>query len=98
MITIRPFKLPNDCSGVLSIDTRFETDRVFRLNKGERSIAFDEVVLTSPISKSYNLQAEIEVLSQLPWVQVAHDGKRIVGVAAMEHENWNRRARLRHLY
>jgi ribosomal protein S18 acetylase RimI-like enzyme len=98
MITIRPFQLPNDRSEVLSIDTRFETDRVFRLNKGERSVALDEVVLISPFSKSYNLQPEIDVLSQLPWVQIAHDGKRIVGVAAIEHEIWNRRARLQHLY
>jgi ribosomal protein S18 acetylase RimI-like enzyme len=98
MITIRPFQWPNDRTGVLSIDTRFETGRVFRLQKGERSIALDEVVLASAISKAYNLQAEIEVLSQLPWVQIAHDGKRIVGVAAIEHEKWNRRARLQHLY
>ena len=98
MITIRPFQWPNDRSEVLAIDTKFETDRMFRLNKEERSIALDEVVLISAISKSYSLQAEMEVLSQLPWVQIAHDGKRIVGVAAIEHEKWNRRARLQHLY
>jgi ribosomal protein S18 acetylase RimI-like enzyme len=64
----------------------------------QRSVALDEIVPISAISKSYTLQNDMETLSQLPWARIAHDGTRVVGVAAIEYEKWNRRARLQHLY
>jgi ribosomal protein S18 acetylase RimI-like enzyme len=34
----------------------------------------------------------------MSWVQVAEDADAVVGLAAMRLEQWNRRARLEHLY
>src|SRR5690349_11062365 len=98
LITIRPLQSPEDRSEVLCIDTTFETDSVFRLKTHQRSTTLDEIALISTFRKSYSLPAEMEVLSKLPWVRIAHNGTKVVGVAAIEHEKWNRRARLQHLY
>jgi ribosomal protein S18 acetylase RimI-like enzyme len=98
MTTLRPFRWPEDQEHVLGLDTSFTTERVYRLERTDRSFALTEVQVAPPLRKSYSLGEQMEALKTLSWVQVAiHDGA-LVGLVALSLEEWNRRALLQHLY
>lgn len=81
-----------------ALDTSLTVARVYRLIREGQSVALDAMTQSPPLTKRYDLAADQESLAQADWAHVAvHDGA-IVGIAAMRYEEWNRRARLEHLY
>jgi ribosomal protein S18 acetylase RimI-like enzyme len=98
VITLRPFRWPEDRDSVLGLDTSFTTERIYRIEQSERSFALKELEVFPPLRKSYSLAEQIGALSTLPWVQVAIANRALAGLVAMSNEEWNRRASLQHLY
>jgi ribosomal protein S18 acetylase RimI-like enzyme len=98
MIKFRALDWPADRDALLALDTNFSTDRFYRLKQAGRSVSLVETTAPSPIHKSYSLTNRVDELPTMSWVQIAHDADAVVGLAAMRFEEWNRRARLEHLY
>jgi ribosomal protein S18 acetylase RimI-like enzyme len=98
MIRFRALDWPTDRAALLALDTNFATDRFYRLRQAARSVSLEETTAPSPIYKSYSLINSVDELPTMSWVQVAHDADAVVGLAALRFEEWNRRARLEHLY
>jgi ribosomal protein S18 acetylase RimI-like enzyme len=98
MIVLRDLSWPEDRAPLLTLDTSFTSDRVYRLQRAGRSFTLEEVVARRPVSKCYPLASEVELLASLDWVQVASDAGKVVGVVGMGLQLWNRRATLYHLY
>jgi ribosomal protein S18 acetylase RimI-like enzyme len=61
-------------------------------------VTLAEVVADPPIHKSYPLTIDIDLFSRHDWVQIAEHDQKVVGMAAITIEAWNRRAVLHHLY
>jgi len=83
---------------VLALDTSFEADRIYQLNRTGRSFILEEASAKPPVRKSYRVEELINALPSLDWAQVASDSGTVVGLATMSIEGWNRRAVLHHLY
>jgi ribosomal protein S18 acetylase RimI-like enzyme len=98
LIALRPLRSPDDRESLLALDTSFTTDRVFRLERTAHMVTLDEMAADPPIQKSYSLASDVDLLSRHDWVLIAEDDQKVVGMAAMTFEAWNRRAVLRHLY
>lgn len=98
LIALRPLRWPDDRESLLSLDTSFTSDRVFRLERTDQMVTLDEVAADPPIHKSYSLAIDVDLLSRHDWVQIAEHDQKVVGMAAMTIEAWNRRAVLHHLY
>jgi ribosomal protein S18 acetylase RimI-like enzyme len=98
MIMLRPLDWPVDRAAVLALDTSYVTDRVFRLELTGRAAAMIEQQLPCPIRRSYPLADDVDDLPHYDRVWVAEDRDAVAGVAALKLEQWNRRARLEHLY
>lgn len=98
MIVLRDLSWPEDRAPLLALDTSFTSDRLYRLQRTNRSFTLEEVVVSQLVYKRYPLASEVESLASLDWVQVASDGGEVVGVIGMEVQLWNRRANLHHLY
>lgn len=97
-MTIRSLVWPDDRVALLAIDASYSTDRVLRIRMGTHTVTLDEVPLAHLFRKVYPLAQQVDDLSSTEWVRVADDGQRIVGIAALGVEVWNRRAVLSHLY
>ena len=98
MVVLRELRWPEDRASLLALDTSFRTDRVYRLERSAHSFTLEETSIVPSLEKSYPLEGVVDMLPTLDWVQVASDGGAVVGVVAMQFENWNRRANLHHLY
>lgn len=98
MIGFRPLRWPDDRASLATLDTSFTTDRVYRLQRTDRSFNLEDVVVSPPVSKSYRLADDLDTLPTLDWAQIAEDSGVVVGLAAMRIGEWNRRANLEHLY
>jgi ribosomal protein S18 acetylase RimI-like enzyme len=98
MILLRDITWPQDRAPLLALDTSFTSDRVYQLQQAGHSFTLEAVVASQPVYKCYPLASEVETLASLDWVQVASDGREVVGVVGMGLQPWNRRANLRHLY
>lgn len=96
-ITIRELHRKTDRKAVEAIDTAFETETIFELVTGPRSIELVERALPAPMIKRYSIA---EVFAQWArwdrgWV-ADDDGVR--GFATVEHEPWHGRINLWFLY
>jgi ribosomal protein S18 acetylase RimI-like enzyme len=89
---------PDDRASLLGLDTSFTTDRVFQLEQTNHGFKLDEVVVESPIHKSYSLVDEVDLIRSHDWVTIAEYDHSVAGVASMTIEAWNRRAVLHYLY
>jgi ribosomal protein S18 acetylase RimI-like enzyme len=98
MITVRELRWPEDRAALLALDTSFTTDRVFRVVAAELSFALDATAIDPPLSKRYDLSADIEELHGLDHVAVAEVDGHLAGMLALKHERWNGRAVVWHLY
>ncbi len=97
MVTIRPLRLPDDARAILSLDTSFETERLYVVEVTEN--AFRLVEVSAHYSKQYTVQLdELARLAGFYYAEVASTGNEIVGLAAAEYSEWNRRIVLHHLY
>jgi GNAT superfamily N-acetyltransferase len=98
LISIRALEWPSDRAAVLAIDTSVILDYVYRLKREGNSFSLEVVEQSPPETKRYDLADEEDSIARAAWARVAlHDGE-IVGVATMNYEAWNRRARFEHLY
>lgn len=98
MISTRTLEWPSDRAAVLALDTSVLLDRVYRLKREEGSFALEVVAQSPPQTKRYDLAREEDSLASAVWALVALRHRAIVGLATMNYEDWNRRARLEHLY
>jgi ribosomal protein S18 acetylase RimI-like enzyme len=99
LITLRPLRWPDDRASLLALDTSFTTDRLFRLERtDDQGVTLVEVAAEPPLQKSYLLAKDVDLLNGQDWVQIAEHDQKLVAVAAVTIEAWNRRAVLNHLY
>lgn len=98
MIALRHLQWPADRDSLLALDTSFTTDLIYRIKQTKRSFALEEIAICPPVKKDYPLAGEFDALLACDWVKVASDTERIIGLAAMSVEQWNRRGVLHHLY
>lgn len=98
VMEVRELDWPNDRAAVLALDTGYVTNRRLRLELTARSAALVEEVLSVPLRGEFDLVDVVDKLTDYAWVRIAGEGVEVLGLAALSLENWNRRARLEHLY
>jgi ribosomal protein S18 acetylase RimI-like enzyme len=98
MLNLRTLNWPADRDGLLALDTSFTTERVYRVTGADASFTLEEETVDPPLRKVFDLVDEVESLPDLDSVVVAEVEGRIVGLLALKHEAWNRRAVIWHLY
>lgn len=98
MFTLRGLRWPSDRELLLTLDTSFTTDRVYRVIATGGSFVLEETVITPPVHKVYDLAEDVDRLPQFDHVVIAEADAQLVGMAALGFERWNRRAVLWHLY
>ncbi len=88
---IRPADLPNDCAGLLALDTSFITDRVYQVQATATSFNLVESAIAPPLRKTFSLADELG--DQRLWQSRAlkkSERSWIASPAVLER--WNRRA------
>lgn len=98
MLTLRPFRSPEDLAALSQLDTSFTTERVYRVVQTEWGFELREEAVAPPLRKEYGPVTQDEHLGDLPCAVIAEVDGRVAGFAAAEYEAWNRRAVVRHLY
>jgi ribosomal protein S18 acetylase RimI-like enzyme len=98
MLNLRTLNWPVDRDALLALDTSFTTDRICRIAITEGSFALEEERVAPLLRKVFDLGDDVESLPDLDSVVVAEVEGRIVGLLALKHETWNRRAVIWHLY
>jgi GNAT superfamily N-acetyltransferase len=97
MLSIRALHIPEDSDGIIALDTSFETDRIYMVEMADSSVHLVET--NARYRKQYKLQIdELARLAALHYSVVAVSESGIVGLAAAEYSEWNRRVILHHLY
>lgn len=99
MVTIRVLSLPDDIPAITSLDTSFETDVIYHVALSQ--IGAQLIELSAHWSKRYII--EMNELARLSSAQpglalAAEVGGKLVGLAAAEYVEWNRRVILHDLY
>jgi ribosomal protein S18 acetylase RimI-like enzyme len=96
-IVIRPADLSRDAHLIRSVDTSFETGVIFDVQADGNGFRLAERAVDPPLVKTLPLD---EPFAAAQWESswLALDGERAVGLASLEHQAWNRRAVLWHLY
>jgi ribosomal protein S18 acetylase RimI-like enzyme len=97
VIEIRPVSFEQDGDGIASLDTSFRTDTIFELRRSGRSFELVERPAEPPLAKAFPLT---DVGSGPEWQNswLASDDGRVAGVVASEHQAWNSRVVIWHLY
>ena len=98
MVTIRSLQWPADRRAIGASDTSFVTDKVFTVVTTDRSVMLTVVPVTPPRRKDYRLDDDLDMLLSYDHVLVAEVDHRVVGLAAITLETWNRRAIVEHFY
>jgi len=113
MLTLRPLRLPEDAGSTLKLDTSFDTDWIYTAASSETSFQLTETAAKVSKQYSLKLD-ELKSLATSHYAIVAAiegDGEsrarnegcknqlgEVVGLAAAEYTEWNRRVTLHHLY
>ena len=101
MITLRPAIWPDDLAALSMLNTSFETSKVYRVVCDGLSFQIDETKVDPPLRKSYDIDEregwDYAVIAESSCV-IAESGGVLVGFAAAEYQQWNRRAVIWHLY
>ena len=93
----RPPDWPHDREALARLDLAFATDVVYAVERrGPLDFALVERRADPPLVKRYAL--DLDALAAAPHVTVAEEDGRVVGVASVAWQAWNRRAELSHLY
>jgi GNAT superfamily N-acetyltransferase len=98
LISIRALEWPSDRNAVLAIDTSVILNQVYRLKREGNSFTLESAAQLPARTKRYNLAEEEDSIAGAIWARVALRNGVVVGIATMNYEAWNRRARLEHLY
>jgi GNAT superfamily N-acetyltransferase len=96
-ITVRELDRVRDRRGVEAIDTAFETETVFDVVTGARSIELVERRLEAPLTKRYSIGEVFAGWARWDRGWVADDGG-VRGFATVEYEAWHQRLILWFLY
>jgi len=97
MLRCRPPRWPPDRDALARLDLSFATDVVHAVERrGPLDFALVERRADPPLVKRYALDPDALVAA--PHVMVAEWDGRVVGVASVAWQAWNRRAELSHLY
>lgn len=97
MPVIRPLAWPSDRSALEALDTGFRVERMLRLDYTADGVALREVEVETPYTKVYDLASDLERVAGMAGVLVAEVDRRVVGLAALRLEAWNRRAVVEYL-
>jgi len=97
-VTIRATDRTRDHQAIGAIDTTFETETVFDVVVGMRSLALVERALPVPLVKRYPMADAFSVWSTWDTGFVADVDGEVCGFAAVEYEAWHARLVLWHLY
>jgi ribosomal protein S18 acetylase RimI-like enzyme len=99
MFTIRQARWPDDLPLLAGLDHSFTTDRIYRVSRQEWGFTITEEQVDPPLHKVYTSIAHVEPrLQEADFTVVAEQEKRLVGVAAVKYESWNRRVEVWHVY
>ena len=96
VVEIRPGNVERDADLIRSLDTSFETARILEVIADDRSFRLVEKTIQPPLAKTFALDYSVEHEWERIWL--AFDGGRAVGVVATQHETWNGRVVIWHLY
>jgi ribosomal protein S18 acetylase RimI-like enzyme len=83
-----------DIDGAAGIDTRFSSDRIYRVRRSGLGFSIMEERVEPPIEKTYALPT----VHPSDRLYVARIGDEVVGLGELAFESWNGRARIEHLY
>src|SRR2546426_241008 len=98
MLAIHPVRWPDDIPLLAGLDTSFATDRIYRVIRDEFGFRLAEEKVDSSLHKDHRSVADDDTLREMDYALVAERDGELVGFAAAEHEAWNRRVIVRHLY
>jgi ribosomal protein S18 acetylase RimI-like enzyme len=95
--TIRAAEWPRDEPGIMGLDASYQTDRVYRVERGPLSFRL-ELVPVEPAHRGLvaPLSEEIATLRAAPHAAVAEEDGRVLGVAAADVE-WSGRTRVQEI-
>lgn len=92
----RPLDPARDGDAVARVDTSFTTSAVLRVVPSAAGFDLVETPVDPPRTKRYPVSSQ--ALGNEAYAVIAERGGRVVGVAAVSFEAWNRRAVVSHLY
>lgn len=95
---VRAARWPHDFAALRGLDTSFTTDRIYRVERRELGFALVEESVDPPLRKDHGRALDEDELRGMSYAVVAEDEGEAVGFAAAEHEAWNGRVIVRHLY
>jgi ribosomal protein S18 acetylase RimI-like enzyme len=97
VVEIRPVAFEQDGGAIASLDTSFRTATIFEVRRTGRSFDLVERPADPPLTKAFPLS---DVGSGPEWQNawLAWDGGSVAGVVATEHQAWNSRVVIWHLY
>lgn len=99
MFTLRPARWPDDMAPLAGLDHSFTTDRIYRVCREQLSFMVTEERVAPPLHKVYGPTAHLEPpIHEADFTVVAEQEGKLVGVAAVKYEAWNRRVEVWHVY
>lgn len=98
MLNLRNLYWPADRDAILALDTSFTTEHVYQVVATDRTFTLQEITVSPPLHKVYDLTNDVDDFPNLDYVLIAELDAQIAGVAALVHDSADNRAILRHLY
>ncbi len=95
---LRTLNWPGDRQALLSLDTSFTTEMIYRVTRTDTSFQLLEETIAPPLHKVYDLSVEVDGFPKLDYVLIAESDGQVVGIAGLRNETVDRRAMLMHLY
>ncbi len=96
-IEIRVGDVKRDAALIRSLDTSFETGTILDVQADRRAFRLIERTIEPPLSKTFDL-GRLDAAHEWERVWLALDGDQAIGVIATQHEWWNLRVTIWHLY
>jgi ribosomal protein S18 acetylase RimI-like enzyme len=96
-IEIRPAHVERDSAFIRSLDTSFETGAILDVKADGRGFRLVEKTVEPPLRKAFDL-GRLDAAHEWERVWLALDGDQAVGLIATQHETWNLRVIIWHLY
>ena len=99
-VEIRPGDIGRDADFVRRIDTSFETGSIIEVRRSLHGFDLFERALDTTVTKTFPLGLDdlAETAHEWEHTWLALDHGQPVGVVSTEHQRWNRRAVVWHLY
>ena len=95
-IEVRSLSWPSDLAELERLDTTFSTDVVYEVQSAPHGFALVERSISPALRKEYHVAWD-ELAASSAAIVAVREGV-LIGVAALTHDAWNRRAVVSHLY